>query len=59
MKSTSTPKPILPLAFRDTEITEVDVAVLLRIAKDKNAPAGRYKRTPKSVPVAKPVVLVK
>lgn len=49
---TNNKTPILPLALRDTEITETDVAVLLRVAQDKKAPAGRYKRTPKRVPVA-------
>jgi hypothetical protein len=32
------------------QITEQDVEVLLRAAQDKNAPSGRYKRIPKSVP---------
>jgi hypothetical protein len=51
--STSGPKEsILPLALRDTEITEGDVEVLLRIARDKKAPSGRYKRVPKKVPAA-------
>lgn len=49
MKNEHTNKPILPVALRDTEITEDDVATLLRIAGDKNAPAGRYKRSPKKV----------
>ena len=47
---------ILPLALQDTEITEGDIEVLLRVARDKNAPAGRYKRVPKKVPTAEPAV---
>lgn len=52
-------KPILPLALRETEITEADVEVLLRIARDKNAESGRYKRTPKRVPTAEMAVAQK
>jgi|GEM_PF-4960060 len=48
-------KPILPLALRETEITEIDVAVMLRVARDKDAKSGRYKRTPKRLPSAEPV----
>jgi hypothetical protein len=48
-------KPILPLALRETEITENDVAVMLRVARDKDATSGRYKRTPKRLPSAEPV----
>lgn len=44
--------PILPLALRETEITDTDVAVMLRVARDKKAGAGRYKRTPKRLPTA-------
>jgi len=48
--STPDTKPaVLPLALQDSEITEGDVEVLLRVAKDKHAQAGRYKRTPKKV----------
>lgn len=54
-----TSKPILPLALQDTEITEGDIAVMLRVAQDKKAPAGRYKRTPKRVASAKPAVAAK
>ena len=42
--------PPLPHALQDTEITERDVETLLRTAHDKDAPAGRYTRTPKKVP---------
>ena len=41
--------PPLPAALKDTEITEHDVVTLLRIARDKDAPAGRYVRTPKKL----------
>ena len=40
---------ILPFALQDTEITDRDVETLLRVARDKDAPAGHYKRTPKKV----------
>lgn len=40
-------KPILPPALRETEITDDDVETMLRIARDKKAESGRYKRTPK------------
>lgn len=43
-------KPILPLALRETEITESDIAVMVRVARDKNAKSGRYKRTAKRLP---------
>jgi hypothetical protein len=43
--------PILPVALRDAEITERDVETMLRVARNKNATAGRYKRTPKRVPI--------
>jgi hypothetical protein len=43
-------KPILPLALRETEITETDVAVMLRVARDKKAESGRYKRKAKRLP---------
>lgn len=46
----SRPSPILPVAHRDTEITEGDVETMLRVARDKNAPSGRYRRTPKFLP---------
>lgn len=49
-------KPVLPLALRETELTESDVAVMLRVARDKTAQAGRYKRAAKRLPVAEPVV---
>ena len=49
-------KPILPLALRETEITEADVKAMLRIARDKNAASGRYRRTPKRLPTAELVV---
>ena len=58
MKSNNS-KPILPLALRDTEITEGDIAVMLRVAKDKKAPTGRYKRRPKRVPAAKSAAVTK
>lgn len=47
-------KPVLPLALRDIEITQGDVETLLRVAKDKKAPAGRYRRIQKKLPVAHP-----
>jgi len=40
---------VLPFALQDTDITDRDVETLLRVARDKEAPAGRYKRTPKKV----------
>ena len=43
---------VLPLALRDTEITEGDVEVLLSVARDKSALTGRYKRVPKKLPEA-------
>lgn len=52
-------KPILPLALRETEITETDVEVMLRVARDKQATSGRYKRTPKLLPTAEVVVAQK
>jgi len=52
VKADNTPTLILPLALRDTEITESDVAVLLRVAQDKNATSGRYNRIPKQVQVS-------
>jgi hypothetical protein len=52
-------KPILPVALRDTEITEGDVAVMIRVAGDKKAPTGRYKRKPKRVPTSKPTAVAK
>jgi len=52
-------KPILPLVLRDTEITEGDIAVMLRVARDKSAPAGRYKRTPKRLATVKPATVTK
>ena len=52
-------KPILPLALRDTEITDADVEVMLRVARDKNATSGRYKRTPKRLPTAEQAVAQK
>lgn len=45
-------EPILPLALREVELTEADVATLLRVAQDKNAASGRYKRQPKRIPTA-------
>ena len=56
---TKNSKPILPVALRDTEITEGDVAVMLRVAQDKKAPAGRYKRKPRRVPTARPATVAK
>lgn len=50
-------KSILPVALRDTEITVSDVAVILSVAKDKKAPAGRYKRTLKRLPTAESPVI--
>jgi hypothetical protein len=50
---------MLPQALQDTEITERDIAVMLRVAQDKNVPAGRYKRKPKRVPSVKPAVVAK
>jgi hypothetical protein len=41
----------VPIALREQEISEKDFEALLRIAADKNAPAGRLKRTPRKVPV--------
>ncbi|OWK38571.1 hypothetical protein [Fimbriiglobus ruber] len=52
-------KPVLPPALRDTEIGDTDVEVMLRIARDKKAPSGRYKRTPKRLPTAEPAVAQK
>ncbi|MBO0697399.1 MAG: hypothetical protein J2P46_03330 [Zavarzinella sp.] len=52
-------KPILPVALRDTEITEGDVEAMLRVAQDKKAPAGRYKRKPRRVPAARPATVAK
>ena len=49
-------KPILPLALRETEITDSDVEVMLRVARDKKAESGRYKRTPKRLPTVQVVV---
>lgn len=49
-------KPILPLALRETEITEADVETMLRVARDKRATAGRYKRIPKRLPLAEMTV---
>lgn len=40
---------VLPRALQDAAITDRDVETLLRVARDKQAPAGRYKRTPKRV----------
>jgi predicted DNA-binding antitoxin AbrB/MazE fold protein len=45
--------PVLPIALRETEITERDVETLLRVARDKNAGAGRYKRSPKKLTKSK------
>jgi hypothetical protein len=56
---TRTSKPILPTALQDTEISEGDVAVMVRVAQDKKAPAGRYRRKPKRVPTAKPAAAAK
>lgn len=52
--STKTSKPVLPTALRDTEITEGDLAVMLRVVQDKKVRAGRYKRKPKRVASANP-----
>jgi hypothetical protein len=52
-------KPILPLALRETEIDDADVEVMLRVARDKKAISGRYKRTPKRLPKAELVVAQK
>ena len=46
---------LMSLARQDFEISESDVEVLLRVARDKNAPAGRYKRLPRKVPAGEPV----
>ena len=43
-------KPILPLALRDTEITDDDIEAMLLVARDKQAKSGRYKRTPRRLP---------
>jgi hypothetical protein len=42
--------PILPLALRETVLTKRDLATILRVARNKNAKAGRYKRIPKKLP---------
>ena len=52
-------KPMLPIALQDTEITEADVAIMLRVAQDKKAPAGRYKRSPKRVASVKRAIAAK
>jgi predicted DNA-binding antitoxin AbrB/MazE fold protein len=44
---------VLPFALQDTEITDRDVQTLLRVARDKQPPTGRYKRTPKKVAQSK------
>jgi hypothetical protein len=56
---TNAKKPILPLVLRETEITEIDVAVMLRVARDKKAASGRYKRKAKRLPAAEPTVAEK
>jgi hypothetical protein len=43
-------KSNLPLALREEEISEKDVEVLLRVARDKNAASGRYRRMAKRLP---------
>jgi len=53
LQPANTEKRVLPLALRDIEITESDVLLLLRIAQDKTAPTGRYKRAPKKMPTTK------
>ena len=45
--------PVLPIALQETVITERDVEVLLRVARDKTATVGRYKRTPKKLAQSK------
>src|SRR4051812_10350614 len=49
-------KPILPFALRDTEIPQDEVAVPLRVARDRDAGAAGYKRTPRRVPTAETAV---
>ena len=52
-------KPILPLALRETEITDTDVEAILRVARDKQATSGRYNRTPKRLPTVELAVAQK
>ena len=54
--STDKKVAILPLALRETEITEADLDTMLRIVRDKKTGVGRYKRTPKRLPVVERVV---
>ena len=42
---------ILPIALQESQLTDKDIEVMLRIAHDKNANSGRYKRTPKHLPI--------
>ncbi len=37
------------LRVNDSTLTDEDIETMLRVARDKNAPSGRYKRTPKKV----------
>jgi hypothetical protein len=48
-------KTILPFALRDDEITARDAETLFKIAEDKGAAVGRLRRTPKAIPIVKPV----
>ena len=56
---TKTSKPILPAAFRETEITKGDVAAVLRVVQNKKAPTGRYKRKPNRLPAVVPAAAKK
>ena len=47
-------KPILPLALRETEITEGDFEIMLSVARNKNATSGRYKGKFKRIPYVNP-----
>lgn len=40
-------EPILSLALREKEITETDIQIMLRVARDKESASGRYQRVPK------------
>ncbi len=44
----------LPHALRPDELTDDDVELMLRIAKDTDAKSGRYQGKPKSIPLSEP-----
>ena len=45
--------PVLPAVLMDDEITEADFDLLINIAEDKNASAGRLRHPTSAIPAVK------